>query len=354
MPLRQFADEAEIIVQAGKGGQGCASFHRVRSKFGSPDGGDGGSGGDVVLVASPSHNTLRDFRYRRILKAMPGQAGQRQRQQGRRGEDLIVEVPPGTLVYDAETGEMLIDLAHKGDRLIVARGGRGGKGNSHFSSSRNQSPKIAQSGEEGEQRHLRLELRVLADVGLLGLPNAGKTTLLTRLTSSSARPAAYPFSTLEPNLGVISDDIYEPIVLADIPGLITGAHQGKGLGDRFLRHLQRSRLLVHIVDSTQLAASSPLVQMEKIEEELRAYDPCLVDKPRLVILNKVDLLPAEFPLSEVLAAISRSGRRCLAISALTGLGMEKLQIILREELEKISHESEHREGRVPATDRPEG
>jgi GTP-binding protein len=354
MPLRQFADEAEITVQAGKGGQGCASFLRLRSKFGSPNGGDGGTGGDVVLVASPSHSTLRDFRYRRIFKAMPGQAGQRQRQQGRRGEDLIIEVPPGTLVYDAETGEMLVDLTHKGDRLIVARGGQGGKGNSHFSSSRNQSPKIAQPGEEGEQRHLRLELRVLADVGLLGLPNAGKTTLLTQLTASNARPAAYPFSTLEPNLGVISHEIHDPIVLADIPGLITGAHQGKGLGDRFLRHLQRSRLLVHIVDSTQLAASSPLIQVEKIEEELRAYDPHLIDKPRLVVLNKVDLLPAEFPLIEILAAIKLSGRRCLAISALTGLGVEELRIILREELEKISHESEYREGRVPATDHPEG
>lgn len=329
MPPRRFADEAEILVRAGNGGPGCVSFDRQRFKpRGKPDGGDGGAGGDVVLVATVSRRTFDSFRHRRIFQAERGRAGQGQRQQGAEGADLIVAVPLGTQVFDADSGRLLGDLTAAGERLIVAHGGRGGKGNAHFTTSRHRSPKFAQPGEPGEVRRLRLELKVLADVGLVGLPNAGKTTLLTRLTASRARVAPYPFTTLGPNLGVLQDEEHEPLVIADIPGLIAGAHQGRGLGDRFLRHLQRTHLLVELVDASQLDEHDPWAPVEQLEQELRAYDPSLLSRPRLIVLNKIDLLPDDFPLPAVMAAFRQRGRRCLAVSALTGAGLDDLKAFL--------------------------
>ncbi|MFP3868671.1 MAG: GTPase ObgE [Desulfobacteraceae bacterium] len=334
MPPRQFADEVEITVRAGPGGPGCVSFGRQRFKpRGAPDGGDGGDGGDVVLEVSPSRRTLRSFRYRRHFQAERGRGGQGQRRQGRRGADLVIPVPPGTLVFDADSGQLLADLAAPGERLTVARGGRGGKGNAHFTTSRHRSPRFAQPGELGQERRLRLELQLLAEVGLLGWPNAGKTTLLTRLTASKARVAPYPFTTLGPNLGVLQNDDHEPLIIADIPGLITGAHQGRGLGDRFLRHLQRTHLLLHVVDASQIDEQHPEAPIEQLEAELRSYDPHLLDKPRLLILNKIDLLPEDFPLAGLLDTFQQQGRHCLALSALTGQGLEELKAALWEEFE---------------------
>jgi len=353
LPPWRFADEVEITVRAGKGGPGCVSFQRQRFKpRGAPDGGDGGDGGDVVLEVSASCRTLRTFRYRRHFQAERGRAGQSQRQQGRRGADLVIEVPPGTLVFDAESGQFLQDLATPGERLTVARGGRGGKGNAHFTSSRQRSPRFAQPGEPGQERRLRLELQLLAEVGLLGLPNAGKTTLLTRLTASKARVAPYPFTTLGPNLGVLSHEDHEPLIIADIPGLITGAHQGRGLGDRFLRHLKRTHLLLHVVDVGQVDEQHPEAPVEQVEAELRAYDPHLLDKPRLLVLNKIDLLPEDFPLSTLLAAFRQQGRQCLALSALTGEGLEELKAALWQAFESDDHEPKQAQATPPPDSDP--
>jgi GTP-binding protein len=227
-------------------------------------------------------------------------------------------------VYDVEMGLLLGDLKGAGDRLVVARGGRGGKGNSHFTSSRLRSPRFAQPGEAGQQRRLRLELAVLADVGFLGLPNAGKTTLLIRLTASKAQPGAYPFSTLEPNLGVLADEEHEPLVLADIPGLIGGAHQGKGLGHQFLRHVKRTRMLLHVLDVSEVDPEDPEAFLRLLEDEIRAFDPNVLAKPRVIVLNKIDLLPPDFPLDRLMAHFRQSGYPCVAVSAHTGEGLTDL------------------------------
>ncbi|MDD3582158.1 MAG: GTPase ObgE [Desulfobacca sp.] len=353
MPPWRFADEVEITVRAGHGGAGCVSFERRRFKpRGAPDGGDGGSGGDVVLAVSAGRRTLRAFRYRRHFQAAAGRAGQGQRQQGRQGADLVIEVPPGTLVFDAASGHLLQDLATPGARLTVAHGGRGGKGNAHFTSSRQRSPRFAQPGEPGQERRLRLELQLLAEVGLLGWPNAGKTTLLTSLTAAKARVAPYPFTTLDPNLGVLQDDEHEPLIIADIPGLITGAHQGRGLGDRFLRHLQRTQLLLHLVDASQIDERHPEAQVEQLEAELRAYDPHLLDKPRILILNKIDLLPEDFPLTAVLDTLRQQGYRGLALSALTGEGLEELKAALWQEFESRNYEPEQTQSDTTSDSNP--
>lgn len=329
------------MVQAGKGGPGCVSFFRQRFKpRGAPDGGDGGAGGDVVLQVNPSARTLTFFRHRRTFKATSGQPGRGRQQHGRRGEDCLIPVPPGTLVYAAESGHLLADLTQPGESLLAARGGRGGKGNAHFTSSRMRSPRFAQPGEPGEEFSLRLELRLLADVGLVGRPNAGKTTLLTRLTASRARPGAYPFSTLEPNLGVMAEDDQEPLVLADIPGLISGAHQGRGLGDRFLRHLQRTRVLVHVVDASQVDPADPAAALAPLEAEMRAFDPALLLRPRLIVFNKLDLVPPDWPVAEILRQCQGPHRTCVAVSALTGQGVDELIAALRAACETPCHDSD--------------
>jgi GTP-binding protein len=328
--LKAFPDEAEITVHGGDGGPGGVSFHRTRREpRGRPDGGDGGPGGDVILEASPHQRDLAYFKTRRILRAPKGQPGGSRDCAGKSGPALLITVPLGTLVYDRDSGELLAELLHPGDRLVAARGGRGGKGNAHFVSSRLRSPRFAQPGEKGETRHLRLELQILADVGLMGAPNAGKTTLLKALTASRARVGDFPFTTLSPQLGVLPrPDHQEPLILAEIPGLIPGAHLGKGLGHRFLRHLGRTRLLLQVVDLTQVDPARPLTPLTALEEELRAFDPALMAKPRIIVLNKVDLLPPEYPLASVVEVYQRLGHPVAVISAATGQGLAELHRLL--------------------------
>lgn len=338
MPRRHFADEVEITVQAGHGGAGCISFERLRFKpRGAADGGDGGSGGNVNLVISTSLRTLTNFRHQQLFRAKNGQAGRSRLKTGAQGDDLNLAVPPGTVVADVESGQVLGDLVEPQDTLRVAVGGRGGKGNAHFGSSRLRSPRFAQPGEPGQERRLRLELQVLADVGLIGLPNAGKTTLLTKLTASKAAASPYPFSTLEPNLGVIQHEEHDPIIVADIPGLIAGAQAGKGLGQRFLRHLKRNRLLLHVVDAAQIDPQRPFEAVDLVLAELRAFEPDLLLKQHLVVLNKIDLLEKDFPLAEVMTAYNGRSWHCLALSAQTGESVPLLKELLWSEIESLPH-----------------
>lgn len=338
MPRRHFADEAEITVEAGHGGAGCISFERLRFKpRGVADGGDGGRGGNVILVASASVHTLANFRHQQLFQAKNGQPGRSRLKTGAQGADLNISVPLGTVVSDLAAGQILGDLVEADQELMVAAGGRGGKGNAHFGSSRLRSPRFAQPGEPGQERRLRLELQVLADVGIIGLPNAGKTTLLTKLTASKAIASPYPFSTLEPNLGVLQQEDHDPVVLADIPGLIEGAHAGKGLGQRFLRHLKRTRLLLHLIDTSLLNPQRPFEAVDLVLEELRAFEPDLLLKRHFVILNKIDLLPQDFPLAKVVADFNERGWRSLPISAWTGESVSLLKELLWSELKAVSH-----------------
>lgn len=291
----KLVDEAEIEVIAGNGGNGCVGFRREKFiPLGGPDGGDGGDGGSVWLVADESLNTLVDFRHERIFKAQRGQNGMGRQMYGRAGEDRVVTVPVGTVVTNVDTAEVIGDLVRHGQRLLVARGGKGGLGNMHFKSSVNRAPRQATPGEEGEQRRLRLELKLLADVGLLGFPNAGKSTFIRAVSAATPKVADYPFTTLYPNLGVVSVEPHRSFVIADIPGLIEGAADGAGLGAQFLRHLQRTRLLLHLVDISPMEGGvqgvSPAEQVRAIERELGRHDPALLAKPRWLVFNKADLM----------------------------------------------------------------
>jgi GTP-binding protein len=334
--LKSFPDEAEILVRGGAGGAGCISFHRARFQpLGRPDGGNGGRGGDVILQAAPGAKTLSLFRRRRIFQAPSGQSGGSQDRHGRNGSQELIPVPLGTLVFDRETGLLLAELLTPGQQLTVAKGGRGGKGNAHFTSSRLRSPRFAQLGEEGQERRLRLELQILADVGLIGLPNAGKSTLLRSLTASKVRVDVFPFTTLSPQLGVVFQEGGEPVTLAEVPGLIPGAHKGKGLGHRFLRHVKRTRLLVQIIDLSDLNPADPLAPLKQLETEMGAFDPGLPFKPRLIALNKADLLGEDFPLPKVVAAYVQNNRRVFVISAATGAGVPELEQALLAELARL-------------------
>jgi GTPase len=325
--LKSFPDEVDITVRAGNGGPGCVSFLRARYQpRGRPDGGDGGAGGDIIFEVSTSLRTLSHFRRRRVLQAENGGRGQSQDRHGKNGNSVIMPVPVGTRVFDADSGRLVADLMIPGERLVLAKGGRGGKGNAHFVSSRLRSPRFAQPGEPGRERRLHLELQILADVGLMGAPNAGKTTLLRALTASKARVGAFPFTTLTPQLGVLPpEDDQEPLILAEIPGLIEGAHLGKGLGHRFLRHLQRTRLLIQVIDLSQVDPTAPLASLLMLEEEMRNFDPLLLDKPRLVAFNKIDALEPDFPLEHVLREFDQAGWRVYAVSAATGAGIPALR-----------------------------
>ena len=290
----QFVDEAQIEVIAGRGGNGVASFRREKYiPFGGPNGGDGGDGGSVYLQADRNLNTLVDFRFVRQYKAENGQNGMGQQKTGKAGEDLIIKVPVGTIVRDVDTREVIGDLTQHGQKLLVAKGGRHGLGNVHFKSSRNRTPRQCTPGEPGEQRNLQLELAVLADVGLLGLPNAGKSSLITAVSAARPKVANYPFTTLYPNLGVVSISPETSFVIADIPGLIEGAAEGAGLGVQFLKHLSRTGLLLHVVDLAPYDESTPLEAIHTIENELKKYSQALAGKPRWLVFNKADLLPEE-------------------------------------------------------------
>ncbi len=311
-------DTARIYVKAGDGGDGVVSFRREKYvPFGGPDGGDGGVGGSVYLVVNPQMNTLNYFHRRRHFKARSGKPGHGKNQTGANGKDVEVEVPPGTIVRDAETGETYGDLVQPGQRLLVARGGRPGKGNARFATSTNQAPRLATNGEPGEERTLALELKILADVGLVGKPNAGKSTFLAATTSARPKIADYPFTTLEPNLGVVDLGADDGFVLADIPGLIEGASQGVGLGHEFLRHIERTRLLIHLVDGSAL---DPLDDYRVINAELAAFGHGLQGKPQIVCLNKIDLLDAQAKWPAFEQAMAAEGVQAQAISTATQQG----------------------------------
>lgn len=290
----KFVDEVVIKVQAGRGGNGCMSFRRERAvPFGGPDGGDGGDGGSVYLVADAAVNTMVDYRYVRSYQAQSGESGRGANCTGRSGDDLELHVPVGTTVIDEDTGEVLGDLKNAGQRLLVAQGGWHGLGNTRYKSSTNRAPRQTSKGTEGEQRNLRMELKVLADVGLLGLPNAGKSTLIRAVSSAKPKVADYPFTTLVPNLGVVRVQAHRSFVMADIPGLIPGASEGAGLGIRFLKHLTRTRLLLHLVDVLPPDGSDPVAAIEGIFHELQLFSPTLAGRERWLVLNKVDLLPPD-------------------------------------------------------------
>ena len=282
-----FIDEVTIEVSSGKGGDGSVHFRREKYvPFGGPDGGDGGRGGDVVLVVKPTLNTLSHFHHQTKFRAQDGSPGAKQNMTGASGQDLVLEAPPGTLVYDAVSGETLGDLTEAGQTLRVAKGGRGGKGNARYATATNQAPRIGERGEPGQTVSLRLELKLIADVGIVGVPNAGKSTLLAAVTRAKPKIGVYPFTTLEPNLGVAELDADTVLVLADIPGLIEGAHRGLGIGHNFLRHIQRTRVLIHLLDGM---AEDPLLDFAQINSELALFDPNLKRKPQIVAFNKMDL-----------------------------------------------------------------
>ena len=290
----KLVDEAEITVTAGKGGNGCVGFRREKFiPMGGPDGGDGGDGGSVWLVADENLNTLVDFRHQKQFRAQRGENGMGRQMYGKAGEDVVIAVPVGTVVHNVDTDEVIGDMTEHGERLLVAQGGKGGLGNMHFKSSTNRSPRQSTPGTPGEERTLLLELKLLADVGLLGFPNAGKSTLIRAVSAATPKVADYPFTTLYPNLGVVSVEPGRSFVIADIPGLIEGAADGAGLGALFLRHIQRTRLLLHLVEVEPLDGGSAVDQIRAIEHELQKFDPELLDKPRWLLLNKADLIPAD-------------------------------------------------------------
>jgi len=335
----KFVDEASISVIAGKGGNGSASFRREKFiPFGGPDGGDGGRGGSVFLEGDSGLNTLVDFRHLRKYKAQNGQGGSGRNMTGKSGEDIVIRVPLGTIVTDEETGEHIGDVTADGQRLLVARGGKGGLGNLHFKSSTNRAPRQTVPGSPGEERGLHLELKVLADVGLLGFPNAGKSTLISTVSAAHPKVADYPFTTLYPNLGVVRIDVERSFVIADIPGLIEGAAEGAGLGIQFLKHLQRTRLLLHLVDLAPLSPDEdPVQQVRQLETEMRKFDPALLDKPRWLVFTKADLLPADEAGERAERAVEELGWAApwLLISAVTQSGTAELMQRVSAELERI-------------------
>jgi len=334
----KFVDEASIEVIAGNGGNGVASFRREKYvPRGGPDGGDGGRGGSIYAIADRNINTLIDYRYARIHRAKSGENGRGADQYGRGADDVVLRMPVGTVIADADTGEFVADLASDGERALIARGGKGGLGNIHFKSSTNRAPRQATPGEAGEQRRLKLELKVLADVGLLGMPNAGKSTLIRAISAARPRVADYPFTTLAPHLGVVRADTSRSFVVADIPGLIEGAAEGAGLGHRFLRHLQRTRLLLHVVDLAPLDGEvDPVADARAIVMELKRYDEALHDKPRWLVLNKLDLIaPAERD-ARVVAFVKayRWKGPVFAVAAISGDNCRPLVFAVAEWLEK--------------------
>lgn len=338
----KFIDETRIEVFAGSGGNGAASFRR--EKFiakGGPDGGDGGHGGSIIAIADPNINTLVDYRFARTHRAKNGEKGHGRDCYGKSSDDVILRMPVGTVITDLITGETIADLTHIGQTVVLAKGGKGGLGNLHFKSSINRAPRQCTPGEEGEHRELQLELKVLADVGLLGMPNAGKSTFIRSVSAARPKVADYPFTTLHPNLGVVRVDHNRSFVIADIPGIIEGAAEGAGLGHRFLRHLARTRVLLHLVDIAPMSDTiDPVAEAKTIVEELRKYDEALYEKPRWLVLNKMDMVPAEEreqTKKKFLADFGWEGK-CFVISALTGDGCKELTYAIMEYLEQCRAE----------------
>ena len=325
----QFIDEVKISVEAGHGGRGCMSFRREKYvPRGGPDGGDGGPGGDVVMVADPQLTTLLDLRYQRLYRADRGVHGKGKDQHGRRAEDKVIAVPVGTIVRDGATGEIIADLNVAGERVVVAKGGKGGRGNARFVSSTNRSPRKVQPGLPGEEKELDIELRLLADVGIIGLPNVGKSTLISVISAARPKIADYPFTTLVPNLGVVSYGEGHSFVVADIPGLIEGAHRGEGLGHKFLRHVSRTSLLIHLLDATRVSEKDPLADWRAINAELELFDPALAAKPQIVVANKIDVTEARASVALLQREFLSKGIFFCAISAVTGEGLPELKRLM--------------------------
>ncbi|MCE5209681.1 MAG: GTPase ObgE [Chloroflexi bacterium] len=330
-----FIDEAIIFVRSGSGGGGMVHFRKEKYiNKGGPDGGDGGRGGDVVLQVRSTLNTLSTFRHKTRFIAGDGAGGGKQRQTGRSAEELVILVPPGTIVYEQDTGETLGDLVYPDQRLVICKGGRGGRGNVHFTTSRNQAPRLAEKGEPGEEKNLRLELKLIADVGIVGVPNAGKSSLLAAVTNARPKIAGYPFTTIEPNLGVHVFDLDESLVLADIPGLIEGAHEGRGLGIAFLRHIQRTRVLIHVLDGL---SADPLADFTQTNSELALFDPDLIKKPQIVALNKIDQPQVLEQHKKMIKALEKKGYPVFVISV---LAQTNLDLLLLKALELVKQTPE--------------
>ena len=320
-----FTDYVKIIAKAGDGGNGAISFRREKYvAAGGPDGGDGGKGGDIYFEVDPNSNTLIDFRYKKKFKAENGNNGEGSNKYGKSGEDLTIKVPIGTIIKDAITNRVLADLSHEGQKELVLKGGRGGKGNTHFATSTRQAPRFSQDGEKGEEKELILELKLLADVGLIGFPNVGKSTFLGRTTSATPKIADYHFTTLEPNLGVVKTDYGDSFVIADIPGIIEGASEGVGLGLQFLRHIERTRILLHVIDVSGSEGRNPVDDFNKINHELRKYSEKLSERTQIIVANKIDSMQDETLYQELEKLAKEKQMEIFKISAVTGEGVDKL------------------------------
>ena len=331
----QFIDYAKIFVESGHGGKGCVSFRREKYvPRGGPDGGDGGKGGDIIIRVSTQINTLLDFKYKREYHARDGQNGMGQKMHGKDAEDLVIPVPAGTVIKDADSNEVIADLIKEGDYFIAAKGGRGGLGNSHFTTATKQVPRYAQPGEEGEDTWLILELKLLADVGLIGFPNAGKSTLISVISSAKPKIADYPFTTLVPNLGVVKLKDHRSCVVADIPGLIEGAHEGAGLGARFLRHIERTRIFLHLIDVSDMAEQDPVARYFTIRRELEMYSPELLLKPEAIVATKIDSATDKKRLEMLEKYCENNDIDFMKISAVTGRGIKTLINYLSKALER--------------------
>jgi len=327
-----FIDEAKIYVKSGNGGNGAVHFRREKYvPRGGPDGGDGGRGGNIILKVQHTLNTLSSFRYNQKFIADDGKNGAKQKMTGRSADNLIINVPPGTIVYDDDTGELLGDLTERDQELLVCKSGRGGRGNIHFVSARHQVPRVGEKGEPGEEKNLRLELKLIADVGIVGVPNAGKSSLLAAVSNANPKIANYPFTTLEPNLGVVELDFDHSLVFADIPGLIEGAHQGAGLGDAFLRHIQRTKVLIHVIDGM---AVDPIADFSQINSEMALYDPTLKNKAQVVVFNKMDIPEVQERWPEIRDELEAHGYEPMAISA---MARKDLKPVLWKALELVSN-----------------
>jgi len=339
-----FVDEAKIWVKAGNGGNGCVAFRREKYvPRGGPSGGDGGNGGSVVLEANPHDNTLLRYRYNREFRADRGRHGEGSNRTGRTAEDKVLQVPVGTVVFDEDSGEQLFDFIAPGQRFVVAHGGRGGRGNQHFAKPWHQAPRESEEGSKGEERHLRLELKLLADVGLVGFPNVGKSTLISRISAAHPKIADYPFTTLEPHLGVVSADGGESgrtFVVADLPGLIEGAHQGAGLGTRFLRHIERTRLVAHLIDTSDASDRDPVHDFEIIAAELHNFSEMLAAKPMLVVATKLDATTDRARLEKLQAFCAIRGVEFYSISSVSGQGIRELVHALAAALERLAPAAE--------------
>lgn len=332
-----FIDRAKIYVRGGKGGNGCVSFRREKYvPKGGPDGGNGGSGGAVILEASDSLSTLNAFRFKQHFKAERGRHGQGKQKNGKNGSDLIVKVPCGTQIYDEEKISLLADLKESGERFVAAKGGAGGRGNASFTTSTRQAPKFSEPGQEGEDFFLILELKLIADVGLIGFPNTGKSTLISKISSARPKIADYPFTTLTPHLGVVSIGDYDSFTIADIPGLIEGAHEGHGLGLQFLRHVERTRLILHLVEIAESSGRDPLKDIKVINRELRKYSPALSRKPQIIVATKIDILQHRERLDRLNKHCEKTGLDLVSISSITGKGLKTLAGLAYRTLKNLS------------------